>query len=252
MKRFLIIFFLFFVFCMGFFSCKKDKSVGLDFGYNYFPDKVGSYVIYDVDSFYYDDFFFRTDTSKFQIKEKIHSIYLDNQNRPTIRLERYYKKYDVNIPYNLIPWQLIDVWVENKLDSHAEKVEENVRFVKLVFPIKESQTWNGNAQNTLADWTYSYDFFDQARWVGGIHFDSVLQVNQYDDKGKFIQQRQLYTEKYARNVGLVYKQVIDIKSQMPSTATPAQLLAFYAKPILDRATSGFKYTFTINSYGTEP
>ena len=40
----------------GSFSCKKKDELPPDLGYNYFPNKVGKYVIYDVDSFYYNDF----------------------------------------------------------------------------------------------------------------------------------------------------------------------------------------------------
>lgn len=64
-------------------------------------------------------------------------------------------------------------WASNKTVTAAEKVEENVRFVKLAFPVKDEQVWNGNAQNTLDGWNYSYQFFDRPRTVGGITFDSV-------------------------------------------------------------------------------
>lgn len=219
-----------------------------DMGYNYFPNQVGKYVVYDVDSFYYDNFYnpVKIDTFKFQIKEKIESIYADNQNRPTIRLERYKKNYIATIPYNALPWILKDVWAENLTSRTAEKVEENVRFVKLVFPVKENQIWNGNAQNTKDSWDCNYEFFDVSKTIGTIHFDSVLQVTQIDDKLANLIAHQYYIEKYARNVGLVYKQEIDIQSQNINSDP-----SFYSKPIMQRITSGFQYTMTINSYGTE-
>jgi hypothetical protein len=241
----------------AFFSCKKDENPSPDMGYNYFPDKVGSYTVYNVDSFYYDDFSspVTIDTFKFQLKEKIQSSYPDNQNRTTLRLERYIRNYNPAIPYSSLPWILKDVWAANRTTTTAEKVEENVRYVKLAFPVKEGQTWNGNAQNTNPEWDYTYQFFDQKRTIGGITFDSVLQVNQivYQD---LIQQRH-YIEKYARNVGLVYKQVIDVESQPPNLSLiPLEfqddtLDSFYAKPILQRIDSGVIYSYTISSFGTE-
>jgi hypothetical protein len=249
MKKITFLFFILFVFGLGFISCKKDKSFAPDMGYNYFPDQVGKYVVYDVDSFYCDDS--KTDTFKFQIKEKIQAVFLDNENRPTLRLERYIKKYRADSAYYDMKWTLRNVCLENKTITNAEKVEENSRFVKLVFPIKISQTWNGNAQNIKAGWEYGYDFFDQPRWVGALHFDSVLQVNQYDDKNKILTERKLYIEKYARNVGMIYKQVIDVKSQCPSS-DPAVASVYYSEhDILKRITSGIRYTYTINSYGIE-
>lgn len=72
---------------------------------------------------------------------------------------------------------------------------------------------NGNAQNTLDGWNYSYAFFDRPRTIGGVAFDSVLQVTQFDDKLNNLIKHQYYIEYYARNKGLVYKKVIDIESQ---------------------------------------
>ena len=78
------------------FSCKKNNDAAPDMGYYYFPNQVGKYVVYDVDSIYYDPFLMNPVTHitppaeyKFQIKEKIESIYTDNQNRPTIKIIRY-------------------------------------------------------------------------------------------------------------------------------------------------------------------
>ena len=165
MRQIIILLFLLVVIASGIFSCKKDGKVP-NMGYNYFPDKQGMYVVYDVDSFYYDDFNDVVDTTKFLLKEKIESIYTDNQGRPTIRLERYVKYYDTLVPYSSMPWTLRDIWAENKTASTTEKVEENQRYIKLAFPVKEAQTWDGNAQNNLGADNYSYYFYDQARNIG--------------------------------------------------------------------------------------
>ncbi len=232
---------------LGFSSCKKDKAIAPDMGYTYFPNQVGRYIVYNVDSFYYDDFNKKTDTFKFQLKEKIQSVFTDNENRPTIRLERYIKNYSTSIPYNAMTWILKNVWTENRTLTTAEKVEENLRYIKLVFPVNENQKWNGNIQNTLPEWNYEYDFFDLPRTIGGIYFDSVLQVNQYDDKLSNLVEHKYYIEKYARNVGLIYKQVIDVESQPGNPIPPG----FFNVPIMQRITSGVQYTMTINSYGIE-
>ncbi|MDQ3047969.1 MAG: hypothetical protein M3R27_10505 [Bacteroidota bacterium] len=240
-------------------SCKKDNGAPPDMGYNYFPDQPGNYVIYNVDSFYYDDFYDPTtiDTFKFQLKEKIESVFMDNQGRPTLRLERYVRYYNESIPYNSLPWILRDVWSANKNMRVAEKVEENVRYVRLSFPVKETQTWDGNAQNTEGEMNYSYRFFDVSRTIGNILFDSVLQVDQQDINNLI--EKRFYIEKYARNVGLVQKHVIDIQSQPnPDWSDPVafpfgndSLSLFYNKPILSRVDSGHQYIMTVISFGTE-
>ncbi len=230
-------------------SCKRDGSTEPDLGYNYFPNKVGQYVIYNADSVYYDSE--QADTFKFQIKEKIESIFYDNQNRPTMRIERYVKIYNSTIPYSAMSWTLKDVWMGNKTATTAERVEENVRFIKLAFPVKKSQTWDGNAQNTIGKWNYSYSFFNLPRTIGGIVFDSVLEVKQKDELSLI--NKKFYIERYAKNVGLVYKQVIDVESQ-PNGIHPdsVNLLAqFYNTPILQRIDSGVLYTIYVLEYGIE-
>jgi hypothetical protein len=239
-------------------SCKRDPGPAPDLGYNYFPEKAGHYVIYNVDSIVYNRVAISypavIDTYKFQVKEKIHSFYTDNQGRTTMRIERYKKQFNPAVPYSAMPWTLSDVWASNRTPRTAEKVEENVRYIKLAFPVNEDQEWNGNAQNTEGTETYRYEFFDRERTIGGIYFDSVLQVDQHDEINLI---KQIYAEeKYARNVGMVYKRKINVESQYPSSWNTLPYLtdslnAFYAKPILKRASSGYQYTITVTNYGTE-
>jgi hypothetical protein len=252
MKSLLQIVFLFLL-IFGVSSCKKDNNSSLDMGYNYFPNEVGRYVVYDVDSFHYEDnnisaitHIAKIDTFKFQLKEKIESIYQDNENRPTIRLERYVRFSDTNNSYTSIPWTLRNVWVENRTTKTAEKVEENIRFIKLAFPFKDNQTWNGNAQNDSTAWDYYYDYFDMPRTIAGHSFDSVLNVIQKDQSSLI--NKITFHEMYARNVGLIYKSEINIESQPPSDSSAA---TFLSQPIMNRVTKGTQYNMTVNSYGIE-
>src|SRR4051812_33418664 len=165
-----------------FYSCKKDKEQEVvDMGYSYFPDQAGNYTVYDIDSFYYNDFTDHIDTFKFQLKEKIESVFQDNENRPTLRLERYVRFYDKLKPYPTIPWKLRNIWKANRTATTAEKVEENVRFTKLTFPVSNKSPWNGNVQNTEPSQNYTYFFVDLPKTIGNLTFDSVLQVNQQDE-----------------------------------------------------------------------
>src|SRR3954469_3673809 len=232
-----------------FYSCKKDKEQEVvDMGYSYFPDQAGNYTVYDVDSFFYNDFTDHIDTFKFQLKEKIESIFQDNQNRPTMRIESYVRFYNPIVPYPSIPWKLRNVWTANLTTSTAEKVEENRRFIKLVFPVTTKSSWNGNAQNTLDPLNYSYLFVDLPRSIGKANFDSVLQVNQQDVTNLI--SKKFYIEKYARHVGLVYKHVIDVQSQ-PDGVPDSLLPIWIATPIMKRVDAGIQYIMTINSYGHE-
>ncbi|MGL4599751.1 MAG: hypothetical protein ACRCYO_19650, partial [Bacteroidia bacterium] len=61
-------------------ACKKDKPVP-DLGYTYFPDQVGHWAIYEMDSTVYDDFTNDTVHYRYQIRELIESEFTDNQGR---------------------------------------------------------------------------------------------------------------------------------------------------------------------------
>ena len=128
MKKSISIFCFVFSLLFVFYSCKKDKNPPPDMGYNYFPNIVGEYVVYDVDSIYYNSANINSNTHKasdttylFQIKEKVQSIYLDNQNRPTMRLERYVKYHNDTIPYSNMQWTIRNVWAENRHQQQQRK-----------------------------------------------------------------------------------------------------------------------------------
>ena len=197
---------IFFSSCFFIFSCKKDKPVEdpIDFGYNYLPDDTGRYIIYLVDSIHYDDVGGFTDTFQYQLKEKIASTFIDNSGRTALRLERFWKNHIDSIPYDSINWQGPRVWFANKTSSAFEKVEENVRYLRLVFPMSEGKQWNGNAYNTLGEKEYEVVSADQTETVNNLSFDSAVNIKQFENIN-FIES--IYeSEKYARNVGLIYKQ----------------------------------------------
>jgi hypothetical protein len=199
------------LFLIALVSCKKDTQV-LDVGYEYFPETIGKYVIYEGDSIIYDEEGNAPhDTIRFQVKEVIESIYTDNQGRPTMRIERYKKMYNDTLPYNNMPWILSDVWAANRTSTTAERVEENVRFIKLIFPVKEDQSWNGNAQNTLEEWPYEITSAHESETVNNLSFDSVAVVLQNDDEN--LVERKYGVEKYARDIGLIYKEYLVLDKQ---------------------------------------
>lgn len=191
-------------------GCKKDENVP-DLGYSYFPDEVGRYTIYQVDSTAKDDLINLDTTYHFLLKEVIQSVYTDNQGRPTLRIGRYKKFYNPALPYDSIPWTLTDVWAANKTATTAERVEENERFTRLIFPVKLNKTWNGNAQNTQQEWSYKYTSLDEPATVNTLQFDSSLSVTQINIQN--LVDTKYSIEKYARHVGLIYKQLILLNKQ---------------------------------------
>lgn len=186
-------------------SCKKEKELPVDMGYKYFPVNVGHCIVYDVDSISYNDFTGEIDTFKFQIKEYVESVFTDNEGRETQRLERYRRLDDTS------SWFIKDVWTENLTLTTAEKVEENIRMVKLIFPPKENEKWNGNLFNSNGEQSFEYKEVHNLYYQNNIRFDSTIHVLQK-------QEYTLISEKfekeiYAAHIGMIYKKFVNLTKE---------------------------------------
>ena len=239
---------LFFACVIFLFSCKKDvPAAPPDLGYDYYPAKIKSYVVYDVDSISYRQLPVQdTLHYKFQIKEVMDSLITDNENRPTIKIIRYKKIYNDTVPYSAMTWTLQDVWVANKNATNVEVVEENVRYTKLAFPAGIGVKWNGTAFADTSEVDYKYVAFDAPLMMGGNSLGKTLTVSQtYDytnghtsmgDKTAY----QYYYEQYARGVGLICKHNENYKYFNNGITLDSGFIV-----------SGTYFVMTLNSYGTE-
>jgi len=219
-------------------SCREETLENSDFGYNYFPLKVGAWWIYDVDSTYYDEFSKDTFQSKFQIKEIIDTLLEGADNKPIFRIGRYKRMSETS------PWIGPRYWWADTMPNKAIKAEENNIYVKLIFPQRVGNQWNGNVQNIFEPQNYTITFKDKKINTTSLTIDSALTVLQFADTSNKIQYK-LYDEKYGRRIGLVAKTIIDIKGYTDAAAPPDTI----NKPILQRIKSGVVYKMTLNSYG---
>lgn len=131
-------------------SCAREPEGLKDLGHKYFPLRVGSWHLYQVDSTYWDDFTGQMYEYRFYVLEVVESQFTDAEGKPAYRLERFYRNNDTT------SWQLRDVWFFNVSSSMVQRVEENIRYIKLIFPVKEGARWDGNAMNYLGTETYTY------------------------------------------------------------------------------------------------
>jgi len=229
------------VFCAmlaGFISCDKHHNEAPpDMGYDYYPGKLHSYIIYDVDSFSYRQPANDSLKYKFQIKEKFEELFYDNQGRPTLKIVRYKKVYNPNIPYSQMAWTIQDVWMANITKTDVEVVEENIRYTKLPFPVKNNSTWNGTAHADTVECDYNCKEFDVSSSYNGLTFAKTLTVNQ--SYSSTLIDYHNHNERYARGVGLIYKEISDYSYQNGSVLTPGHRY------------EGIHYVMTINSFGVE-
>lgn len=188
---------------LSFSACKKKVDYeAIDLGYDYFPNKVGSYIIYEIDSTYYG---IQVETYQYQIKEVLADLYLDDAGEPVVKVERYRRNF------NSQPWILSQSWIQKKTGTTAERVENNRKFIKLEFPVAEGGTWHPNAYNNLPDWTATYKNVDLPVDIGLLEFGEGLTV-ELRNVVNLVDQEVFY-EVYAKGVGMIVRKNKDINFQ---------------------------------------
>ncbi|MDZ4666042.1 MAG: hypothetical protein SGJ15_14280 [Bacteroidota bacterium] len=221
-------------------SCKKKTEDATSvLGLDYYPTKLGKFVIYDVDSTVYNDLTLDTVRYKYRIKEKLVESFTDNEGRPAIRLERFIKMYNPNKLYDSIPYTIKEVWMVNADDKKIQVAESNIRFTKMIFPVALNVIWNGNANNNLGELMYAYFIIDKAETINGNALSKVLTVKQRDERTLISVHYNI--EKYSKGIGLVYREIKDIYSNTVVANIPVE----------QRIEKGFIYKQTLVSYGNE-
>lgn len=185
---------------LSLFGCKDDSSdeEAIYFGYNYIPINTGQTSIYQIDSILYDDFDNSIDTLSFQRKEVVLNSFKDDAGRNAYTVERSIKNDDSS------NWVIQKVISYTLTSSRFEKKEGNLTSINLVFPISKNKKWDGNAFNIKDELEFSYTAINQPLNISGLIYDSTLTVLQENEFNRI--QQFFAEEKYATNVGLVYRE----------------------------------------------
>ncbi|HBF88108.1 MAG TPA: hypothetical protein DDX39_05650 [Bacteroidales bacterium] len=213
-------------------GCKESDITSTSNDYNYTPLQVGNWITYEIEEIAIDKLSALYDTTNYFIKEIITEKYIDLVGEEACRIERFYKKD------SLSNWIIKDVWTSQIINNRYQKTEENVKYVRLIFPAELNKIWNGNAYNTNEEQEYEITNIDEFETVNELDFDSVLTVTHEN----FLTQieKKYSIEKFAKNVGLVYKEIIDIYAD----ATP------YTDSIEKRIKTASIYKQKVIDYGT--
>lgn len=186
-------------------SCGKEDVDVRNAGYDYYPLEFSNYITYNVTEIIYDDFSQTVDTGYYLLKERTDSAFIDLEGRNAHKILRYRSELSDTTG----SWLLTDVWTTVKDDEIAERVEENVVFIRLDFPLRLSKSWNGNARNDSAPQNYLVRTYDLRQTIGGRTFEKTCNILQADE---FDQVKEFYAEEvYARGTGLVYRRERKLK-----------------------------------------
>jgi hypothetical protein len=209
------------VMTLAFLSCgneieEVDKST---FGYQYFPLEIGQYKIYAADSITFTSGGASIDTGQYFIKEEVVEILEDTNGDSLYRIERSLRDNED------AEWQVRDVWVAGKNESIAFRTEENLKFIKLVFPMKLGDSWNGNiffdpyieidvkGEQIEVYKNWDYRFLEEIAQVEmeGITFNDVRVIQQADFESSI--ELRLSKEYYAEGIGLIYQEMLILDTQ---------------------------------------
>lgn len=204
---------------LAFSSCKnKLDDYTFEYLYEYFPTDTGHYVVYNVDSIIYNSSS-SSDTVHYQLMEKITDTTYDNQNELAYVLELYRRSDSTQ------SWYFDRKWWLKKTQFNVQKIEDDLRFVKLVFPPAYNKAWDGNTYiassspfEVFRNWDYHYTSVNYPYAINGFSFDSSLTVSEVNDSD-FISKR-LRKEIYVKHVGMVYQDWKSVNLQPDLNGVP--------------------------------
>lgn len=219
----------------------------------YYPIVQDKYKIYQVDSVVYDEYNCSILNKSYQIKEVIGASFVDGEGQTAHRLERHWRANAAD------PWVLVGVWSEKIEGNQIQRVEDNQRFVKMVFPVQGTKKWDGITyirRDTLVpirggtiDLYKDWDMFSYQR-VGESYLDTVsnivypeaVQVLQVDKTNNI--ERRFSTEVYAKGIGMVYKEmrILDSQCRTPRCTGQSDIASCLTTPWVVKAEKGYILT----------
>jgi hypothetical protein len=185
-------------------ACKDENAIPRETGEAYFPMAIGTWVEYQVDSMWRDDYVNVWDSVSYRLLERIEEAYTDPAGRPAVRIKRYVRDADG-------AWVVRDVWTATRNERFAEKTEEDQRMLKLSFPVTNGRRWNVHAFIPDPELEVAARDVHRPLQLTALSFDSTITVRHTVPSNPIT--RRDFEEWYARGVGLVAKRVHNTNTQ---------------------------------------
>ncbi len=202
-------------------SCDSTPDTyQVDFQEDYYPLAIGRSWTYQIDSVVYTP---TGDSTAYlfsnQLREEVVDTFTDGTGVLQYRIEQFTRPNDTSA------WesrQVLSAWVE---EQRAFRNENNLTFIKAVFPPEEFQRWDGNALidpatsirvggeliEMFKGWDYETQAVGEAENIGLQSYEQVLTILPALNEN-LIELREV-EEKYARGVGLVFRKLRILDSQ---------------------------------------
>ncbi|MDI3321915.1 hypothetical protein [Pinibacter soli] len=232
---------------MVFAACSKTDNYKSDQLREYMPLAKGKYWIYLLDSTnYYNSQKVQT---QYQLKDVVDDSLTDNLNRIAYRLIRYIRP---SSSINDNDWKTMGEYYMVPTRETLETVDlYNFKYQSLKLPIAVNLTWKGNSylpafpyseaspdaarynftvDGGMGDWDFTYTGVGKNDTINGKTYTNVLTVSQEDASTNLLADNQTPTnvndfatraysaEKYAKNIGLIYKK-LELWEHQPASPT---------------------------------
>ncbi|HSC52545.1 MAG TPA: hypothetical protein VLC98_02935 [Phnomibacter sp.] len=199
---------------------------------SYFPTTVGKYITYRLDSTVPTQFGMDTTVHSYRVRDSYDAEIVDGLGRKAFRVFRTISNVAGTLPY--LPSSTFSA--TPVAEDWMEWTENNLRFMKLRFPIQEGFIWRGNSfidatslnspVRYLAEWEYTYQNVGQPFSVGGKTYPNTITILQRDEvlpegpyNPAYYKQWNYSVEVYAEGIGLIYKN-FDHKVWQPPVPPP--------------------------------
>ena len=215
------------------FACGKNQTESpTKLGLTYYPLQIGKYKIYQQDSVTFKPLAnnqVKRDSFRLQLKETVADTFRDNTGALNYRIERYKRTSDT------LPWQITNVVSTTLTTDLALRTDDNLTFIKMPLAYIQKTAWSGDAYiDSLVviqvngenlefiskkrwNWVYDIESLDKPEQVGAVNFPNVTtSLAQIDPK--ILTEKRYWLEKYASEIGLVYKEQQILDSQNLNSA----------------------------------
>lgn len=182
-------------------GCEPDETPTVK-EIDYFSFNAGAFQVYSISETVYNELK-DPEMLSYQLKVQLVDSFPNAENGYTYVLSRMRRDQDAG------DWENLDTWSVRTTERELIVNEGNLAFVKLMTPARVELTWDGNKFNNEGDDEYEITAVDEPITLGGMTFDETVTITQEsnDDRIVFLDERK---EVYARNIGLVYKELTQL------------------------------------------
>ncbi|HVY74899.1 MAG TPA: hypothetical protein VG890_08730 [Puia sp.] len=210
-------------------ACSKKNPLITDTPADYYPLTVGKYIIYRMDSLKFINVGSQDTTISYLAKEVVDDTITDNLGRPSFRIIRY-----LNDTLASGDWVPSEAYMVTPTANSVEVVENNLRYIKLVTPVQDNISWDGNSyiDTKSADsqvpymdgWNYTYANTGQPYdpLFGTVPEAVVVnEINQTTGNADTYLETTISQEVYGKGIGMIYRKFLHSEYQSPNTSNPA-------------------------------